>query len=467
VIRDGLPFGGNDVQIALIAIEVLRSLTQGFFPNSVPSRRQAHQIASLLDGFLPNRVSGQRQAFQIEQVDVSSPGEYLLTLVDGRRVTYTISFKQTGITKKLPELNPYRPTIPTEIWNQNEILGRFLREQTEILRQQHNKTQAGDSTFPWELLTRNSDLKQYNLGSLGRFFHPLYGVIHARYVKFSTWVDTPAPTTPVGLLAGAESQDWVVTNDFSLSRSDLVLGVVFVQNVPALGTFGWVVTEGANPLAVQALGIPARVNEPYTWAGDGFLQAGGVGTVVGTRRPNRDNPLIAAGEFYIDVKGLSDDSILAIVQPFLDEAAGGVVAAAGKIIQLELEMDQEQAATANFTVLISTLTNRLTNEEQTRSEEIDRIDGLLSGGAVTQAQLTSAIAGVTIAYGVADAALSLRIDTAQARADSAYAIAAAIDSDGIATAISGLTGGLTDANSRIQAIEVAGAYPPQLGFMGW
>lgn len=445
VIRNGTPITGLGVEISLIAVEVIRSLTDAYRLSHIPSSRIAYPLASASFGL---------QTFTLSHLRT-------------RRTVYSISFPRGGINQKLPEINPYRPTIPSEIWAKDEILARFLREQSEILRQEHNKTQAGDTTFPWELLTRSSDSKQYNLGAQGKFYHPDYGIIHARYVQFTDWILAATSVSPVGFIAGASSQDWIVTNDFSLSSGDLAVGMAFLQDLPSQEAYGWAVTQGANPLSMSAIGIPSKVNEPYTWLGDGVLQAGGLGTVVGTRRPNRNDPLIAAGEFYIDVKGLSNDSIIALVQEQIDSQAGISSGLSIRVTTLESEMNAEQALSITFASNILTLVERITAEELTRSAAIDRLEGLMAGGFITQAVLDAAILAVTLAYQTADSGLSLRINSAQARADAAYALAAAIDTAGILVSIIGLNDGLATANSRISTLEIAGGFPPQLGHMGW
>lgn len=468
VLRDGVPIGGDGIQVSLIAIEVLRSLTMGFRPTTVPSRRAAHPIA-LVDVLLPTHYAGRRLAYPVASLDAEPPAEFIVSpLFFQRRGVFPISVQQTGITSKLPEQNPYRPTLPEEIWDISETLGRFLREQSEILRQQHNNVQAGDSTFPWELLTRYALEREYTLGSTGRFFHPTLGLIIARYVQFGRdWVATPIPTTPVGYYSNADAQEWYVTNDLSRSSSELALGLVFIQEVPPRDSFGWVVTQGANPLPIQAQGIPSRPNQPYTWALDGVLQAGGLGTIFGSRRPVRNDPIIGTGEFYVDVGYLSDASIVALSSAALTELTNQLVAQGISIGIIQGDVISLETSVTTINLTLTVLDTRIQAEETNRISEIARVEALIGIGTVSDAELAAALAIVNAAWAAADGLLSIRIDTAQSRADSAYALAASIDAAGFQLQIDATISGLASTNVRVQALEDFGAYPPQLGFMGW
>jgi hypothetical protein len=197
------------------------------------------------------------------------------------------------------------------------------------------------------------------------------------------------------------------------------------------------------------------------------LQAGGLGTIFGSRRPVRNDTLIAAGEFFIDVGYLSDASIVALSSAALGDLAAQLASMGIRIDGLEARVDSVETTTATLTLNVTTLTGRINSEEANRISEIARVEGLIGIGTVSDAELAAAIASVNSAWAAADNGLSIRIDTAQARADSAYALAASIDVAGLQMQIDALISGLGTANGRITVLEILGAYPPQLGFMGW
>lgn len=378
-----------------------------------------------------------------------------LKLLDasGLGSVYAPKLSQTGVAVSGPEINPYRPTIPEELWDFSPMLARYLREQAEILRRQHNLIQAGDTTFPWELLTSFSDSQIYNLGAIGRFYHPDYGVIVARYVQFTDWAVGAAAVGPVGRVRQGDSQEWVVTNDLEISTNELVVGVAFLQATPSQGSYGWAVFNGVNPLTMQGLGVPASPSQPYTWQAAGLVKAGGIGTVVGTRKSTRNDSFIRPGEFYVAAGGLSSESIIQLVQAQLDSIADSSILLADRVSDLESDMASEQSLSLAFANSILELTNRLTKEEQTRSAAIDSLYELLEGGAITQAELDASILALTIQFDSQIAMLSGTVQVAQSRADAAYSLASAIDSAGILNSISGLTLGLAAATNRILTLE--------------
>lgn len=147
------------------------------------------------------------------------------------------------------ESNPFRPEPPQSIYGLDLDLYQFLRETISNIRAQHNLTQAGDSTFSWEVLTQVNATRLYTLGSFGRFYHPTYGIIQARYCQFESMLASAYPGAPVGILADGNQWRWIVTNDISESHPDLVVGISGPFVTPTNGQFGWVITNG---VAVQA-----------------------------------------------------------------------------------------------------------------------------------------------------------------------------------------------------------------------
>lgn len=168
----------------------------------------------------------------------------------------------------LPELNPFSPDVPDSLLAIDADLYYFLRELAQNLRLQHNLTQAGDTTFSWQVMIETSVTPAYALGSLGRFYHPRFGITQARYCKILAGVQSGVP---VGLAQDSNS-GWVVTDDLSKSSADCVVGVSGWSQAPSQTAYGWVITSGpcVHPVRVTA----NSVFDSFTklgWHSDGNL----------------------------------------------------------------------------------------------------------------------------------------------------------------------------------------------------
>lgn len=212
----------------------------------------------------------------------------------------------------MEEFNPFRADVPDAISGMDSNVSEYLAEQAALLRETHNKNQAGDSTFPWQLLTYLTPDAQYTLGSVGRFYHETYGLIQARYVRFESMIATSAIGAPVGLTPASDAL-WVATNDSSKSQSRLVLGMCFAGRVPVDGEHGWAVFSGVNLTPVEVDGDVTK-NQMVTWTKSGL-----VGTEYGapfaTAIGLSESGLLSAGELFIDVLG--GNSLPADLRPVL------------------------------------------------------------------------------------------------------------------------------------------------------
>jgi len=223
------------------------------------------------------------------------------------------------------ESNPYKPTLPSEVEAVDPILYDYLRDQAETVRKQHDTTQAGDSTFGWEWLTKIGPQQLYTLGSLGRFYHDSYGIILARYCKFTQWTASDFVCCPVGRLAADEAVSWTVTNDFTLSGPDKVLGILGSRTAPNEGEYGWVLTQGANHFAIQIPDGTAGIEKgtALVWSGTGRISGGGKGLVLGRAYAPSHYVLerqsqMDAGTVYLAAEGPSIDSIKALLPDYSD-----------------------------------------------------------------------------------------------------------------------------------------------------
>jgi hypothetical protein len=115
---------------------------------SGPARVSLSTLAVVNQLSGPIRVSG---SYMLVARSISSGFE--MNLLDSSSVIYGAdSFDVTASAPPAPEPNPYKPIIPDSM---REALGpddfNYLQENQETLRDQHNLTQAGDTTFPYQL----------------------------------------------------------------------------------------------------------------------------------------------------------------------------------------------------------------------------------------------------------------------------------------------------------------------------
>lgn len=218
------------------------------------------------------------------------------------------------------EGNPFRPVAPKEIVAVSPLLHDFLTEQTAQVRQTHDTNQAGDSTVPWEFLTKIGSQRLYTLGSMGKFYHDDFGIVLARYCQFSK-IKTPQWLNgPVGLLTKSDAVDWQVTNDFTLSTPDAVVGILCSYTAPAQGDYGWVLTQGANiiPLLLQANVKTLDKQQAFVWSDFEKVSTNGEGRILGravapVNFVNKGQLQIDAGGAMIHVEGPSIDSLKATI----------------------------------------------------------------------------------------------------------------------------------------------------------
>lgn len=230
------------------------------------------------------------------------------------------------------ERNPYRPHLA----DSEEERWRDFALQQRTLRDQHNITQAGDSTYDYGLLLKGYPNEEFTLGSLGRFFHDDFGIILARFVQFKDWVDHPIQGQPVGRMKFNNSKgvNWVVTNDFTKSSADLAFGFCFLAQTPADDTYGWAVVSGPNPAQIKNLGslVPDQ-NAPYVWAETGAIQLGGHGRIIGRKWGTSKRAGLPAGSLFIHPEGMSILDLVDTVRSALTE-----------LTQIDAILDQLEAA---------------------------------------------------------------------------------------------------------------------------
>lgn len=143
------------------------------------------------------------------------------------------------------ESNPFSLSVPSSIRTVSPDLYEFLRVLTTNLREQQDRNQAGDTSFDWQMILALHSEPEYALGSLGRFSHPDYGLLRARYVRFAV---TEGMGQPVSRVAGSQGLSWAVASKLN----DSWLGLVAAYETPEVGEYGWVLTEGTNLTTIRA-----------------------------------------------------------------------------------------------------------------------------------------------------------------------------------------------------------------------
>lgn len=322
----------------------------------------------------------------------------------------------------LGEGNPYRPSIPETL---RDIIGDsdadFFREQTETLRDQHNKTQAGDTSFPWPILVEVQDRPLYTLGSLGRFWHQDYGVILARYVHFDSMLELANFCVPAGRLRATPAQNWTLTNDVTRSNPDSVVGMIAAYVRPTNGQYGWVIVSGANLSSIENLGTGTRDGEAFCWATAGAVSPTALGRIVGRRVGDQSAPDFPPGTFMIDVESWGLGQIQSLVETALESTNEAIILLQGRTLTLEESMAAVQTQVNTNTAGLDTLTLRVNGEVLARRAGDDSLRSLILGsGFITNDSLTIAINGVRGEINEVDNRLSPRVQTALNEASRAH-----------------------------------------------
>lgn len=224
-------------------------------------------------------------------------------------------------THEFTELNPFRPGVPEEIRAISPGLFEFLRQLVLDIRDQHNKTQAGDTSFNWQVMLALDDEPRYTLGSTGRFYHETYGLIQARYVQFDSMLPDLWSGAPVGALA-ANGFDWGVGNNYESLPNKSPLGVPGAFTVPKNGQYGWIIVAGINTQELHFVGeSPPAVQDVLFWLGNDSVGAssllgvslGSIQTLDGVEQVDSTHwklppasVLITTGSAGADLSGLED-----------------------------------------------------------------------------------------------------------------------------------------------------------------
>lgn len=242
----------------------------------------------------------------------------------------------------MDEINPFSASLPDGYNGLDEGLAEFLREQAANLRETHTKNQAGDTTFPVSVLYAFGPIQQFTLGSVGKFQHPEFGLIRARYVQFGV-MDAGLPIgSPLGLEL-LTAPKWIVTNQMVRTNIQLMVGLGCGSTNPKIGDFGWALTSGPNVFPLE-LEEEVKRFERLTWT-----DSGEVGKVNG----------ISFGLVISDSEGL----VLPVGAAVIETSSMGSQTSATVLSHLQAEIDELK------TLVRSVQTTQLANGVEIRFEE--------------------------------------------------------------------------------------------------
>ena len=420
----------------------------------VPVKVSQLAIGVLHDGpFVPVKISQVAVSVLHSVTKSYQPG----FLVDGEGAFFTPTIELSpanveDVSGELPEINPHRPDIPVEVEDVSPTLYEFLREQTEIIRQQHNITQAGDSTFHWKVL-RDYDLEpRYTLGSIGRFYHPDYGMILARYVQFKRIVSSVWLGAPVGRLRNQLSLDWAVTNDFTFSGSMLVMGLMGGKRIPVDNEYGWIIVQG---VALYGLyGVDTANNDTdteFSWKDTNKISPIAGGRVIGRLWvPNTTN-LIPVGKFWVDLGDKTGVEIRSRLDSYFASILSDIVTLDSRVDALDLASNTDELAADILSIeaALASLTQQL-NIESTRRGNEDTELWLALASTLTEtetlAAIQSAVSALQATLELAIATLENRMTLAESAIISLLARTSALESavTDLQTQMSGVNSQLTE-----------------------
>lgn len=366
----------------------------------------------------------------------------------GSNEVYTpadVSQKASYIAPPPPviEVNPFRADVPNV-------------DQQRILREQHNKAQAGDSTFHWGVLTEISATPLYNLGSVGRFYHDQYGIAHAVYVRFSNMEPVEASAFPVGFdLKNLEP--WTVTNRLERSSRDFAAGVACIYNesIYTPGTwFGWIIIEGFVPAELKCELVDSQLllGTEYGWSATGEVSATTDGDSLGIRWTTHKVPVLKPGEFRVRVNSLSQARLNGLI-------AAQVGPLSSQLGDLTTRVSQLEATSAAHTQQIGQLQSQIVGVDNRLSKDIANLANQMAA-LRRMIPSTDYESYVNTQVNALDVKLSNQIASvgqvalqANSKADDALGLIAGFNVDGLQNQIDALNDSMGSLTSRLTGFE--------------
>lgn len=366
----------------------------------------------------------------------------------GSNEVYTpadVSQKATYIAPPPPviEVNPFRADVPNV-------------DQQRILREQHNKAQAGDSTFHWGVLTEISATPLYNLGSVGRFYHDQYGIAHAVYVRFNNMERVDAAAFPVGFDLKT-LEPWTVTNQLGRSSRDFAAGVACIYNesIYTPGTwFGWIIIEGFVPAELKCELVDSQLllGTEYGWSATGEVSATTDGDSLGIRWTTHKVPVLKPGEFRVRVNSLSQARLNGLI-------AAQVGPLSSQLGDLTTRVSQLEATSAAHTQQIGQLQSQIVGVDNRLSKDIANLANQMAA-LRRMIPSTDYESYVNTQVNALDVKLSNQIASvgqvalqANSKADDALGLIAGFNVDGLQNQIDALNDSMGSLTGRLTGFE--------------
>ena len=250
------------------------------------------------------------------------------------------------------------------------------------------------TTFSYKQLLDLYSKEQFTLGSRGRFEHPIYGLIRATFVKFTSMLPGIPTGGPVGFITESNGVNWTATNDLMNSSANLAAGFLASIRVPQDGQFGWVITSGPNLLPIRiANGVTSKVGNELVWSGANEVTNAGSGIAIARQAANGDKiNTFAVGEIYIEVSSASGEAGLSAPNAKISILETGLGTANARITNVETVAADNVSAQAqvnsSLTAGIGSNTTEITDtkkvfadRDKIIAEELRRVEGSIEGRA--------------------------------------------------------------------------------------
>lgn len=413
-----------------------------------------HHIVGALGEPGPVRATDHRFLFASSPHRVIEPD----FVESGEIFSYTVELVVPDI--ETPEVNPYRPTVPEEYNDVHPVLFDFQLQMQEVLRLQHNVTQMGDTTFHWSYMVKRYREKLYNLGSVGRFYHPDYGVLVARFVQFDKMLDSQHSIAPVGFVKDSINDatfSWKVTNDYSKSDPHLALGIMMMYERPENDEFGWVVICGPNlgSILYDGSDTPPQ-NTPLIWGANFTLTDSGSGRIL-ARTWEQGIPGSALAKLLCQTEGFSDDYYIGLFEASFEEITDELEILSTQVAALQT-LTGSAGLSASITALqasVASLSSRLTQETSSRLA-IDQ--GLREDITALQAsswtvELAAVENTLTLLVQATAATLNVGITNLSSRVSTLETLIATSGLDQLATNLNAINDAVVALNLRVTELE--------------
>lgn len=341
------------------------------------------------------------------------------------------------------EVNPYQANAPSV-------------DHQRIMREQHNLIQAGDTTFHWGVLTEIYAEPEYNLGSLGRFYHDDLGIIQARFCKFLDFVRAAGAAFPVGWHS-ASMERWTVTNQLSKSSADYTVGVAVPYNAAVYDgpCYGWVIVDGLVPAEMDVLLDSTSISfgTEYGWHATGQVKPAINTPAVGSRFTVSNVPTLPVGAFYVQLKELSLARLQGQIATQLAPLTSQLDTTVSDVAALTVTTNQLTAQVGKLQADHDALATKLASEIKSLSNALQAIRNLMPSGNY-QTYVDAKVDALRAYVDAADSLIGGVANQALLRANEAFAKAEAQSPDALQNQIDALNNAMGGITNRLVGFTV-------------